>query len=39
MAAAYSASPIGGLPAGSGALALDTYELTKRFGASPRWTA
>jgi general nucleoside transport system ATP-binding protein len=24
--------PIGGLPEGSGALALDTYELTKRFG-------
>jgi ABC-type uncharacterized transport system ATPase subunit len=32
MAAAYS-PPIGGLPAGTGALALDTYELTKRFGA------
>jgi hypothetical protein len=22
----------------TGALALDTYDLTKRFGASPRWT-
>ncbi|MFH0133951.1 ABC transporter ATP-binding protein [Variovorax sp. VaC1] len=32
MAAALSAQPIGGLPAGTGALALDTYELTKRFG-------
>ena len=29
---APSPHAIGGLPAGSGALALDTYELTKRFG-------
>ncbi|RTQ32511.1 ABC transporter ATP-binding protein [Variovorax gossypii] len=32
MGAAPSSHAIGGLPAGSGALALDTYELTKRFG-------
>ena len=31
-AASSSSHAIGGLPAGSGALALDTYELTKRFG-------
>ncbi|MET3462201.1 ABC transporter ATP-binding protein [Variovorax atrisoli] len=31
-AASSSPRAIGGLPAGSGALALDTYELTKRFG-------
>jgi simple sugar transport system ATP-binding protein len=30
---AMSPHAIGGLPAGSGALALDTYQLTKRFGA------
>ncbi|MBT2333355.1 ABC transporter ATP-binding protein [Variovorax paradoxus] len=30
---ATSPHPIGALPASSGALALDTYELTKRFGA------
>jgi ABC-type uncharacterized transport system ATPase subunit len=30
---ATSPRAIGGLPAGSGALALDTYKLTKRFGA------
>ncbi|WP_198086798.1 ABC transporter ATP-binding protein [Variovorax sp. E3] len=30
---ATSPHAIGGLPAGTGALALDTYELTKRFGA------
>ena len=30
---ATSPRAIGGLPAGSGALALDTYQLTKRFGA------
>ena len=30
---APSPRAIGGLPAGSGALALDTYQLTKRFGA------
>jgi ABC-type uncharacterized transport system ATPase subunit len=31
--AAPSTDAIGGLPAGTGALALDTYQLTKRFGA------
>lgn len=31
-AASSSSRAIGGLPAGSGALALDTYQLTKRFG-------
>ena len=31
-AASSSSHAIGGLPAGSGALALDTYQLTKRFG-------
>ena len=31
-AASSSPRAIGGLPAGSGALALDTYQLTKRFG-------
>ncbi len=31
-AASSSPRAIGGLPVGSGALALDTYELTKRFG-------
>ena len=31
--AASTATPIGALPAGTGALALDTYRLTKRFGA------
>ena len=31
-AAPSSSRAIGGLPAGSGALALDTYQLTKRFG-------
>ncbi|APW37739.1 ABC transporter ATP-binding protein [Rhodoferax koreense] len=30
--AALSPDAIGGLPAGTGALALDTYQLTKRFG-------
>ena len=30
--AALSPEAIGGLPAGTGALALDTYQLTKRFG-------
>jgi len=33
MDAAATPHPIGALPAGRGALALDTYELTKRFGA------
>jgi general nucleoside transport system ATP-binding protein len=33
MSAQLPDGPIGGLPEGSGALALDTYELTKRFGA------
>jgi len=32
MGLAVSPHSIGGLPAGTGALALDTYELTKRFG-------
>ncbi|HEX7867832.1 MAG TPA: ABC transporter ATP-binding protein [Variovorax sp.] len=32
MSAAISSHAIGGLPAGTGALALDTYQLTKRFG-------
>ncbi|MET0540403.1 MAG: ABC transporter ATP-binding protein [Variovorax sp.] len=33
MADALTQQPIGALPAGTGALALDTYQLTKRFGA------
>ena len=33
MSAQLPDGPIGGLPEGTGALALDTYELTKRFGA------
>ncbi|HSV51307.1 MAG TPA: ABC transporter ATP-binding protein [Burkholderiaceae bacterium] len=32
MSAQLPEGPIGGLPEGTGALALDTYELTKRFG-------
>jgi simple sugar transport system ATP-binding protein len=33
MTTAAAPTPIGALPAGTGALALDTYRLTKRFGA------